>query len=225
MEKDILLLTKSHRYGGLCVVGFDIADKKFIRLLSSDDNIQNSLSIKHLYYENGETAQIKDIVRVDLKGKKQDKIHKEDWYINESKKFKFIRKGNLQEIINGSNFEEEYIFGNTDYFVDRENIENITKSIQFVIAKNITLYCNDSKRVKAYFYNNNNYYKNFAVTDPEYTDFESQTKYEFPVKYEYALLIISLPTENDKWSKEHNQYYKFVAKIFPLKLKKAKETN
>ena len=147
-------------------------------------------------------------------------------------KIKYIKRVNPQSF-NQKNLEVVNYFYNSSGEADM--IYDIVKTKIFTIIK----YCLTTIMQKKYkekekqiyskinfaLVNKNNYYKNFAVTDPEYTDFESHIKYEFPIKYEYALLIISLPTEDDKWSKEHNQYYKFVAKIFPLKLKKAKETN
>ena len=43
-EVEFLILTKSARFGGNCVVGLDLQTKRLIRLVTNNEKIKNSLS-------------------------------------------------------------------------------------------------------------------------------------------------------------------------------------
>jgi len=79
MKKTIILLTKSYKPGGSCVAGIDIETNEWIRLVTETEDRSGSIPNSALIYENGEIADIYDIVSVDVKFKAPTKIQPENW--------------------------------------------------------------------------------------------------------------------------------------------------
>lgn len=76
----------------------------------------------------------------------------------------------------------------------------------FVQVNNAKIYNGFKNKTKIAFTFNGNTYMDFSVTDPDYYDKEET----FPT----LNIVFSLPDDN--WSKGHNEYYKFAAKIFKV---------
>lgn len=209
MQKTIVILTKSSRHKQYCVVGYDIEDCKFVRLISSDSNSQGSIKESHLTYANGKIASILDIVNVEILNQKPTETHPEDILIDETKKWEYVGKFDLNDIPESIYCVDDFIYGNSSREITLEQTKELNKSIIIVKVKNLTLQSEENShgkvKTRASFEYNSYTYRQFSVTDPDYYDISR-------VVYDSAILLISLP--NDKWSYENNRFFKFIAKIF-----------
>lgn len=113
MQKEItfLILTKSARYGGNCVVGIDLDSKKIIRLISTNDKIKKSISNECMICQNNQPALQKDIVKLKIAQPMPSKHQPENVLIDDSYKWQKIRKATFQDLKPYIS-NDEYIFLN-----------------------------------------------------------------------------------------------------------------
>lgn len=209
MEKEILILTKSAKHGAYCVVGYDVHENRLIRLTSSDKESKNSLLEKHLVYTNGEIVDCLDVVKVELIQAVPKEIHKEDWLINENKNFQKIRKGSLNELKEIIYYNQGYIFGNTEEYLNYNDTKKQEVSIIVALVDNVKIYKYFQKTKVNFIYNNQQYLR-ISVTDPNYFEYNDD------IYYKKALIIFSLPDSSDIWCINNNKFYKYAAKILPI---------
>ena len=217
MEKELMLLTKSAMFHNYCVVGIDLADGKLYRLSSNDEKINYAMTEPLLRYANGEIANPLDVVKVNFIKKAERHIHQEDWLINEDIKLEKIRKGRITDIQAYVELDKPFIFGNTREFLRLEEVQPFGSSIQIAIVQNVRIKLIQSSfdgtiKSKMDFTYNDKSYTNFSITDIDYFS------YKIPqgCQIDAAVVIFSLPEK----PVGENFYYKFVAKIYPVILKK-----
>lgn len=223
MKKKILILTKSKKHNAKCVVGVDIETKELIRLITNDKNIHYSLSDEHLLYEDNTPVKLLDIAEVDFIGSKPSAHHPEDWLINPNKKFKYIDKFCLEkyeDCISANITKDDFIYGNSSHFLTENEFNEGKKSIILAKIENIKFNLKQSQYstkiiAKISFEYNNLLYQNFSFTS-DYSDFK-----DCPC----AIAVITLPDGSDNFCKEHNQFYKFVAQIYPITKKTVNDKN
>jgi hypothetical protein len=210
---DVVVLTKSSKYKNYCVAGIDISTGKWARLISKDSESHGALSNKNIRYNDGSIISVLDIVQTNILDFKPTSIQPENVLIDISKPF--IKRGTLTllEVLELHPPEvHKSILGNDSYFVSSSEIDTVNHSLVLIKVTN----ANFSKQTNRYgkeklkinFYYNKKYYSNISVTDPDYYQVQQN------LTMQNVILVISLP--DDEWSRE-NGYYKFVAKIFPLK--------
>ena len=77
----------------------------------------------------------------------------------------------------------------------------------FIEVENLGIYRNDEDKFKADFKYEDEIYKGFSITDPEYKNRERT--------FTKAMILITLPEAPYK-RYGHELYYKFVAAVYPL---------
>lgn len=223
MKKKILILTKSKKHNAKCVVGVDIETKELIRLITDDKNIHYSLSDEHLLYEDNTPVKLLDIAEVDFISSKPSARHPEDWLINTNKKFKYIDKFCLEkyeDCVSANITKDDFIYGNSSHFLTENEFNKENKSIILAYIENIKFNLKQSQYstkiiAKISFEYNNLLYQNFSFTS-DYSNFK-----DCPC----AIAVITLPDGSDNFCKEHNQFYKFVAQIYPITKKTVNDKN
>ena len=215
MKKRLVIMTKSAKHGGYCVVGYDLEHQEWIRLVSSDKNSDGALFDRHLIYDNRDTVKCFDEVEVDLLQHQPKPPQVENYLINESVRFKkikhwdYLHRSILSKDVN-------LIFNNTNgtLYLSSLEYQKITRSIICVLVKNAKIYISTNSlgqnKAKIDFQYNGKQYNYFSVTDCNFF----QQNIEIPK----SILIITLPTIGfSNINTDRNTYYKFVAKIIPLK--------
>ncbi len=209
-EINFLILTKSARYGGNCVVGIDLDSKKIIRLVSNNDKIKNSISDENMICQNGEIALQMDIVKIRLSQSLPSKYQPENMLLDDSYKWQKIRKSNFQDIEPYIS-DDEYIFCNSMPFLTETNINDAKKSIVIVKVNDVKI-CTQNiqyntgeikEKTKANFRYNLDEYRNLSITDRYYFGKNDNLS--------NALIVVSIPSESF-----NGYYYKFVSQIFVL---------
>ena len=98
---------------------------------------------------------------------------------------------------------EEYIFGALYNCLNDEEMKRINGSLRFYKVNNLEIYRNEKNKWKVKFSYNGNGYYDIAMTDPNH----------YQVKFiGNAYIVVSLPNESIDF-----RWYKFVARIIPLK--------
>lgn len=205
MELNVLILTMSSKYKKYCVVGIDIDNGKWVRLVSNDEKSHGALSKKNISYRNNTICKPLDIVTVSIIKDKPLKYQPENVLIDCDSSWNKIRSIDIHELIKFHEPEKhDFIFGDTCPYIKEWVIQHVGSSVVLVEVYNLNIYHTLDRKTKAKFTYNGNVYNNISVTDPEYYDSE-------PYKIKKAFLVVSLPD-----SPYNGNYYKFIAKIFPI---------
>lgn len=135
MEKEVIILTKSHKNGGYCVAGIDIETGDFIRMVSEDTYSEHALFDNHLKYsESDEYVEVMDVVNVKLKGKDNCWYQPENYIIQGNNSFEKIRVASKDEIRKYL-MDLDYIFYNDEKCVSPSLIEEFRDKYSLIIFK------------------------------------------------------------------------------------------
>ena len=206
MYKDLIIMTKSDKHGGFCVVGIDINDGSFIRLMSDDKETFGALTSENMLYEDNSEAKILDVARVEILEACPAKLQSENVLIDDTIKWQKLGAVNQEDTYQYLNNDASNIFLNVDNCLSKKEIIQNKSSILFVQITNAQIYSNYKNKTKMSFTFKGGKYTDMSVTDPDY--------YGKDKTYPKLNVVFSLP--DDKWSSVHNKYYKFAAKIFEV---------
>lgn len=196
MKMELIILVKSDKNNGYCVVGINKFGK-FIRLVKNNEG--HSLDKEQCKFNKTDLLTV-NVVPAPL-------IHqKENYVLHEiiSRTETNIKNENLKKYIQNS----EFIFSNVNPWLVEEEINSQSVSFLFVEIDDLFIYENDEGKYKCDFTYNNNNYKGFSITDPK---FKLKNK-----KISKSLLGVSLP-EVPYRKYGNNLYYKFVCTVYPLR--------
>ena len=187
------------------MVGIDIANGQFIRLVSTVDG-------GAFPKETIDDANIKvlDLIEVNLIKKVPLRVQQENWLVDANSDVRKITKLSLRDVKKIHKADNpDKIFYNTSSSLTADEIKNVDHSLEMVDVKNLEFDVYEKDDQKPHFrvhfeYNDNKY--TLCLTDPEYRD-EGFNKIKVP----NATLIVSLPANPYG---ENQTYGKFVSKIF-----------
>ena len=214
MIKRICILTKSYKNGGYCVAGIDIDNKKFVRLVNSDDPTNDEIKKEQMFLDE-KSIECLDVVEFDFIKNIPNSCQTENWLLNKTNKPKFIKSFTLEVLIDLLKFDNDnYFILNNGSALSAVEIAKLNRSLFVYYVQNLKIDATTYEsfgeirfRYKCSFEYNNKIYTNISLTDPAYRDMSQDG-----MILENALIVASLPCVpyND------NLYYKFVAKIFPI---------
>lgn len=194
MKIDLIVLAKSDKHNGYCVAGISKFGK-FVRLVRDSEGHaleKERCKFKKLDFLTAEVSY------TPLKHQKENFTLRK--ILNSSKSM--VSHDSLKPLLQNSQF----IFSNTDPYLCENEMNKQKSSFLLVEVNDLHIYRNDEKKYKADFTYNNQNYKRFSVTDPE---FKLHRR-----KISKAIILISLPnTPYNKYGK--NLYYKFICAIYP----------
>ncbi len=209
MKKEIIILTKSSRHKGFCVAGIDTKTKQWVRLLTTNKKINCSLSKNNMKLTDGNEVNVLDKVILDVIESCPTKLQPENVLINENHKWEKVSNYKIDEFLSFYSPEKhQYIFENTNEFLNNEQISKVGISLIITVVENASINIKNDYKRKISFTYNNRYYDSITVTDPDY--------YNIPNNTNIGKVAIVVSLLDDEWSHNNNKYYKFVAKIFPL---------
>ena len=198
MKMELLVLAKSDRNNGYCVVGINKFGK-FIRLVKNSEG----------YALDKERCNFNKMDFLTVNVIPSPLIHQKENYV-------------LGEIINStkSNVQTEdlqkytqnpkFIFSNTNPWLTKEEINSQNTSFLFVEVTDLFIYENEEGKHKCDFIYNNSSYKGFSITDPKFKLRKRKRKIS------KCLVAVSLPEVPYK-KYGNDLYYKFVCAVYPLK--------
>lgn len=207
MEKQFVLMTRSYKYGGYCVAGFDAETGRWMRLVASEDPAKSEIP-KAVF----EGFDFLDILKVEVRSLPPCLCQTENFLLD--MKIPPVRIGNFpfarlldKLFLSGENL----LFGNARAYLSEREIADMPYSLALVKADRVHLgYYRDEegkKRFPCKFFYRGTEYSDITVTDPVYR-VDALAGEDFP----HALIVVSLPAVPYK----NGKYYKFAARILPI---------
>lgn len=114
MDKlQVVIMTKSVKYGGLCVAGFECKTGNWVRLVSNQ-----SITNRTFVYTDKSTINILDKIEINILGSVATDIHKEDIYIDLTKPIIKLSTLSLSQALDIHNLESnQYVLGNNKHAI------------------------------------------------------------------------------------------------------------
>ena len=214
MRKQVCILTKSYKHGGYCVAGIDLATKKWIRLVNSEDPTTDEIKKSQMFL-GSKSVDCLDVMEYDFVKNVPHACQTENHLLNTNIKPKYLETITVEQLADLIEIErsENFIF-NASNVLDEKEIVGVDRSLFAYVVTDLVIeaaqyeYDGEIKlRCKCSFCYNNKNYTNISLTDPKFRD-ESQDG----LKLKNVLIVASLPCVPHT----DGLYYKFVAKIIPI---------
>ena len=209
---EMILLTKSSKYGAYCTAGFECESGAWVRLVSDDESTHGALDDVMLYDAKARRcAEVLDKIRVEIAADVPGAVQKENVLVDGAGRIRIIGRASLDEVMRLHGTEvRDGLFGSYRYIAEG-NLEALGRSLEWVQVENLRLYTligsSGKPKYKADFEYRGRKYEQFAMTDPQYYN-----KRELSIAR--AALVLSV--SEDEWSRA-NGHYIYVARIFALK--------
>ncbi|MPQ30549.1 hypothetical protein E4V42_03740 [Clostridium estertheticum] len=213
MNKTVIILTKSRKYKNYCVAGIDFKTGEWVRLVSMDSTINHAVKKIDFTYENGEEAEILDIVNIECLENKTNYYQPENWVYEE--KYYWEKKGQVSiDDVKAKikQIDDEYVFYNGEKNITKEFIETIPVaerySLKLISPENAKVYVKTYDRLKHYAvfdYNGVNY-GTLGITDEVFNEGCSSEGW---YKLENISFVLSLA---DIYPAD-NSHYKVIASV------------
>ena len=195
MNLNLIVLAKSDKHTGFCVVGIDEFGK-FIRLVRDKEG--HALSKEQCKFKKLDFLTV-DVTSAPLKHQKENHI------LNEL--IKFGKSTSSVEDLKKYIQNPAFVFLNTSPCLSEEEMKKLKNTLLFVEVSNLHIYQNNEGKYKCDFAYNNQNYKSFSITDSEFK-LKSRKIYK-------AVILVSLP--DAPYNRYGNElYYKFICAIYPL---------
>ncbi len=223
MEKEIIILAKSKKYGGYCVAGIDVRTGEWIRLSSNNKETHGAVPKSFMKDGYGHTLEVLDQIKVNLKQYIPEGVQIENYLYDES--FRFIKQGRVtlkHAISKIYQKAEDYIFYNTSRSIPEDEIVHIPyynwHSLQWIQAKSLRIYTKYSEyRDKLSYRGEIEYkghcYRDLSITDESFID-RCQSQQIEHLENPFLVMSLGVPFEKD-----HRQY-KLIATVFENKPEK-----
>ena len=203
MYKDIVILTKSKKYGKYCVAGIDIKEKEWVRLVSSNEEIDGALDDIDMFLQDGRCAEPLDLVRVPIAKTIPSECQIENNLIEYRKRWCKLGEMTIKDVVEMfPPIDFPYVFFDSNRYLS--DLENANHSLELAEVEDLRIYNNAFDKRKADFQYNSISYSEISVTDLDYLGFEEEY-------FKKAYVVVSIPNKD-----YDGLYYKFVAKIFPV---------
>ena len=212
MKKTVLILTKSAKTGGYCVAGIDVNTRQWIRLVTDNAEVHNSLTDDNMVCSNGRICNKLDVVEVEFIRNAPAPHQPENALINQAVPFRYLysyesiehalRQLNIRPI------EPQYLYGSSSRCISSDNIDSYRCSLCLFKVHDLEIQnsATNGKRNKVGFSYHGSSYNQFSMTDRDYY-FRSS-----PDSISEAYIVASIPTVPFELN---DSYYKFVSAIYP----------
>lgn len=208
---EMVLMTKSSKYGAYCVAGFDAADGRWIRLVSDDEATHGAITDEMLFDRAaGRCAEILDRVRVDIDRDVPGSVQTENVLVVGTGRIRILGRMTIEEAVRLHPFEERDALFFSHHHIVEADISAIHHSLEFVKAEHLLIYtvigASGKPKYKVDFMCGGRQYTQFAMTDPAYYDKKT-------LHLDEAGLVLSI--SDDEWSRE-NGHFIYTARIVDL---------
>lgn len=197
MKKIIVILAKSAKHNNYCVAGIELATNKWIRPVTSDDEIQGAVTAAALTYADKTEVQPLDLVQIEFTNADAGEIQPENFYFAGTTWKKFGH-WSLSEFEKYCGLDStDFIFYDTSRRLEPAALNNVTRrqSLLILPIENISVKVeqfDDGVKFRAGFDYGGTHYEDFAVGDIALREkFSGQSAGEFPVA-ERAVATFSL---------------------------------
>jgi len=120
MYKDLIIMTKSDKHGGFCVVGIDINDGSFVRLMLDNKETFGALTPENMLYEDGSEAKILDVAGVGIVKSCPTQLQPENVLFDETTRWKKMGTVKQEDTYQYLNKDISNIFLNVDNYLSKK---------------------------------------------------------------------------------------------------------
>lgn len=199
MQLNLTVLAKSDKHTGYCVAAIDPLGR-IIRLVRDKEG--HALTEEQCKFKKLDRI-VANVIHAPLKHQKENYILID---LVEAHKAS-TRIDNFVKYLHNPPF----IFSNTDPSLDKKELAKQKSTFSFVAIDDLIIYRNDEDKHKVDFIYNDQLYKGFSITDPEFKARER--------KIAKAIILVSLP-DAPYARYGHELYYKFICAVYPIKVQK-----
>ncbi|MDR1832598.1 MAG: hypothetical protein LBQ97_07715 [Fusobacteriaceae bacterium] len=214
MKKEVIVLTKSVKYGGYCLAGIDARTGDWIRILSNNKKTKGAVPPERICYPNGTEISVYDIISVDFAKHVPTRVQPENWLYDESAIWEKTGQSNLKEVLKLHDYDNpDCIFGNTDYRLQQNWAFSGEPSLLLLkVHKPIitvkTFEQGADPQITMSFVYRHKYYKFIRITQKSLKEaFGSKEDADYPLLPN--IMVFSLA---DQYARD-GYYYKLVAQI------------
>ncbi len=223
VEKQIIVLARSRKIGGICLAGIDTSNGQWVRLVSNDARTDHAIPSCNMRDNNsGQIIQLLDVISANCIKKQEDYIHPENWIADTDRGFHVLRKSGMDEVLKLHPCDDyPTVYGNIYSKVSKTNWETYIKryekphSLMLIRVDRKKLYNNEDMgdKVVVLFDYNGDTIKWLSLTDGHEMDHKVKSdEYGFD---EDTYLVISIGKPYQASNDREEYYYKFVASVIP----------
>lgn len=211
---EMVLMTRSSKYGGYCVAGFDCATGAWVRLTSDDEASDGALSDEMLYdRRRRRCADVLDRIVAEISEDVPGPVQAENVRIDGPGRIRILGRVSLAEALRIHPCEERNALFASHHYMVQGDIRTLGHSLEMVRAENVRVYTvigsSGKPKYKVDFECRGRRYSQFAMTDPAYYE-------KGEVRIGEAALVLSI--SDNEWSRANGNYI-YAAKILPFRRK------
>ncbi len=204
-NKTFIVMSKSRKYHGYCVAGFDVENQEWCRLISSNKNSDFAIDPNDFVDQNGNEIAILSEITVSCAKVEGDPIQTENYLLDSSAVIINHGTDKSKEKLGKSlkifRNPEAFIYCDRYAYLTEEEIGKYNYSLVFVKVYDFSVYCGFYNKCKCSFYYNGRHYSNISYTchgGPKEN-----------VIFPEAFILVSIPHKP-----YDGKYYKFVSSCF-----------
>lgn len=206
---EMIILTRSSKYGQYCVAGVSTEDGRWVRLVSDDEKTHGAVSDEMLYDPQARRhADVLDKIEAETEENVPGPVQTENVLVKGKGKIRILGRVRLEEALRLHPCEErDGLFSSYGYMVegDTEALHHSLEMVEVRSLKEYTVVGQSGKpKHKADFEYGGRQFTGLAMTDPAY--YGPGEKHA-----DRAVLVLSI--SDDEWS-HANGHYIYVARIF-----------
>ncbi len=197
-----ILMTKSSKYGGYCVAGLDVEQRRWVRLVSGDAGLHGALTDADMVTQPRVPCRPLDLVEAPVLGPAPTERQPENVLIDRGKRWRLIARCRPEQAFAYMPpRERRVIFGNRQRLLagDRGNI----RSLDLIAVNDLEL--RRDTRCRCDFTFGGSVYTSISATDPDF--------YDVPTPYRLPRAVLAMSLADEPYN---GKYFKFAAKIFPI---------
>lgn len=205
--KEMVVMTKSSKYGNYCVAGIDMRNGQWIRLVTDDQNSYGAVADRDLICEDGTEVEVLDVIAVPVLERCGDGIQPENYLLDTTKYIDILKQISLDEVLEIHPPEDKKnILGNEYAYITDARVDQVGYSLTIVEVVNLKISQEENPegkpKTKAKFMYKGVIYENMSVTDYRFYSVPNGTTYG------NAIIVVSIGTPYK------NKYYKFISAIY-----------
>ncbi len=211
MYKEIVVLAKSHKRNNYCIAGIDVNTGEWIRPVSDSLYLERAVLVDDAKYKTGEEVEILDVVRIKFLEYIPSEAQKENYLYDKDYCWQKIGSMNIEDVIDAWGYDEsEYIFGNTNKFINSDLLDGKSLLLIKVDEPEIFVHQFPEKRKPCFnFKYNGNNYRYIQIGDISlYKEFSQKNVGSYSLG-RCATAVFSL---TDRYT--DGRYYKMLATLF-----------
>ena len=210
-----IIVAKSRKNGGFCVVIYDYIRGRFIRLVSPEKRKDHELLEDECTYKKDKPIEVKDIVEFSVYEKPPtDPIQPENYYFDVEDGFIKIGVATLNYLKSiAKKCNSEFIFDDINSRISEKG--SFKYSFIMCEVRNLSFTIDKNSKCKGSFDYNGNHYNDFCVTINE--DSDTDVEYYADKKYSKAVVCFSVGHVFPEYPKFPRFHYKYLCSILGYK--------